>query len=115
MLTYYFKIVHYYNITYIRRLIMHGNKWADYIITAVRKDTLGRVTNVQIGPDPVSGNTVHVTSKTKDEVILIIKSGKTVITSFGGTKGEIVEHVNGYLRTNPNCQFYDNLDNLPKF
>jgi hypothetical protein len=94
---------------------MHGSKWADYIIIAVRKDALNRITDVQIGPDPITGNTVNASKKSKDDVIDLIDNGKTVITSYGKTKGALVEHVGGYLRTTPNCHPLDNLDYLPTF
>lgn len=98
---------------------MNNEKWADYIITHVKKDLNGRIASVLIGQDSISGNTVSTIQKSKDDVINIIKSGKKVITSKHGFKGANVEIfiVNSieYLRTDPNCLDFDNLDKLPTF
>lgn len=99
---------------------MNGNKTADFIITNVKKGPNGQIEHVLIGPDPIYGNKVSTVIKSKDEVIKLIKDGKKVITSRANTVGASVHYYkdsNGkeYLRTDPNCNSFDNLDNLPTF
>lgn len=119
MLTFYFKIVHYYNITYIRSLIMNGKISADFIITNTRKGINGQIESVLIGYDPIYGTKINTENKSKEYVINLIKGGKKVITSRANTEGANVEifTMNGieYLRTDPNCSAFDNLNNLPSF
>lgn len=99
---------------------MNGKKSADHIITGIREGDNGRVESVLIGEDPIYGNQVKTDIKTREYVVNLIKNGKKVITSRANTEGASVHYYkesNGqeYLRTDPNCSSFDNLDNLPKF
>lgn len=94
-------------------------KWADYLISHVRRDSNGVVTEVMLHED--KGEIVHkIGVKTKDEVISLLKKGYTVYTILWGypkwNQGAEVGYVrnsNGeYLRTNRNTTDKDNLDNL---
>lgn len=94
-------------------------KWADYLISHVKKDSSDRVVSVLLHED--NGETVsRGYVKTKDEVIALLKRGKTVCTILWGypkwNKGAEVDYVkyqNGeYLRTDRNKTAKDNLDNL---
>ncbi|MDR6158162.1 hypothetical protein QF023_001678 [Chryseobacterium sp. SLBN-27] len=94
-------------------------KWADYLISHVERDSNGNVLRVLLHID--NGDTVlkgYV--KTKDEVIDLLKKGFTVETTIWGypkwQRGAIVHYVRvgsyEYLRTNRNKTDKDNLDNL---
>lgn len=95
-------------------------KWADYLISNVKKDSNGNVTQVMLHSD--DGETVSKSGvKTKDEVIQLLKRGYSIYTIIWGypkwVKGAEVGYVrnsNGeeYLRTNRNSTDRDNLDNL---
>lgn len=94
-------------------------KWADYLISHVKRNPSGIVTELMLHVD--NGDTVtKIGVKTKDEIIILLKKGKTVYTTVWGypkwNKGAEVSYLsnsNGeYLRTNRNSTDKDNLDNL---
>ncbi|ELY2017911.1 DUF3892 domain-containing protein [Flavobacterium psychrophilum] len=94
-------------------------KWADYLISQVKRNSSGVVTEVMLYED--NGDTItKIGVKTKDEVINLLKRGKTVCTILWDyptwLKGAEVSYLNNsngeYLRTNRNSTDKDNLDNL---
>ncbi|WP_111308562.1 DUF3892 domain-containing protein [Confluentibacter sediminis] len=94
-------------------------KWADYLISHVKKDSNQRVVHVLLHED--KGETVSMgVIKTKDEVITLLKKGKTVNTILwgypnwlNGASVDFIKYQNGeYLRTDRNITEKDNLDNL---
>ena len=94
-------------------------KWADYLISSVRRDSYGVVIEVMLHAD--KGDVISkIGIKTKDDIISLLKKGKTVCTILWGypkwNKGAKVDYVNNsngeYLRTNRNNTDKDNLDNL---
>lgn len=94
-------------------------KWADYLLSHVRRDSNGNVTSVLMHED--TGKSVLSRGiKTKNEVIALIKSGYTFKTILWGypnwIKGADVHIVKisneEYIRTDPNKTGKDNLDNL---
>ena len=94
-------------------------KWADYLISHVKRDSQERVTHVFLHED--NGDTVsRIGLKTKDEVIKLLNQGKSVATIIWGypnwKKGASVSHIKGsngdYLRTDRNKTDKDNLDNM---
>lgn len=94
-------------------------KWADYLISHVDRDSNGNVLKVLLHID--YGETASRGSvKTKNEVINLLKTGYTVETTLWGypkwQRGAKVHYVtdgsNEYLRTNRNRTDKDNLDNL---
>lgn len=99
------------------------SKWADNLISHVRHDEQNRITNVILHVD--QGETVSIgVSKTKDEVITLLKKGYEIETTtwnyprwFRGAKVDYVRESNGieYLRTLRNKTERDNLDNLIPF
>lgn len=95
------------------------SKWADYLISHVSRDNNGNVIKVLLHID--NGDTVSVSgTKTKEEVISLLKKGYTVKTVIWGYPkwfvGSDVHYVSDrdgeYLRTNRNSTDRDNLDNL---
>ena len=95
------------------------NKWADYLISHVGKDSNGVITHVVLHTDhgnSVSGGGV----KTEAEVITLLKSGytvKTIIWSYPNWNvGAEVGYVKGtqreFLRTDRDKTAKDNLDNM---
>lgn len=94
-------------------------KWADYLISHVKRNSYGIVTSVLLHKD--NGDTTSlIGSKNKDEVINLIKRGFTVKTIVWGypkwSKGadvHIVMHgTEEHIRTDRNDTDKDNLDNL---
>lgn len=94
-------------------------KWADYLISHVKKDKDGEITHVLLHRD--NGDTISAIGiKTEAEIINIIKNGYSVKTILWGypnwNKGAIVEVVRGtykeFIRTNRDKTEKDNLDNL---
>jgi hypothetical protein len=94
-------------------------KWADYLISHVKKDSNGNVMNVLLHID--KGETISLIGvKTKDEVITLLAadySVKTIIWGYPlwqqGAEAHIVRDNSGeYLRTKGNKTDRDNLDNL---
>lgn len=94
-------------------------KWADYLISHVNRDSNGNVVKVLLHTD--YGETVSSgIVKTKDEVINLLKKGNSVETTLWGypkwQRGAKVHYVKEgsyeYLRTNRNSTDKDNLDNL---
>ncbi|MES2479069.1 MAG: DUF3892 domain-containing protein [Bacteroidota bacterium] len=95
-------------------------KWADYLVSHVRKNNQGVITHLLLHPD--NGDTIGSigTIQTEAQVIQLIKSGKTVKTIVWGyptwNQGatvNIVKGLNGeYLRTDRDKTAKDNLDNI---
>lgn len=94
-------------------------KWADYLVSHVKRDSQERVTHVLLHED--NGDSVsRIGVKTKAEVIRLLKQGKSVITVNWGypnwKKGANVSYVRGsngeFLRTDGNKTDRDNLDNM---
>jgi hypothetical protein len=94
-------------------------KWADYLISQVKRNSSGVVIEVMLHED--NGDSItKIGIKTKDEVVNLLKKRKTVYTILWGypkwNKGAEVSYLsnsNGeYLRTNRNSTDKDNLDNL---
>lgn len=94
-------------------------KWADYLISHVQRDTKGNVIKVLLHSD--NGDKLSPGRiKTKDEVFVLIKGGhsvKTILWGYPswrqGAEVDIVRDNSGeYLRTKGNLTGKDNLDNL---
>lgn len=99
------------------------SKWADYAITGIMYSD-NHISHVWICID--QGNNITLPSvKTKDEVISLLKAGKTVITAkwdyFSATweKGAPVSYEKRegieYLRTHPDYTKTDNLENMLRY
>jgi hypothetical protein len=94
-------------------------KWADYLISHVKRDSNGNVMKVLLHADN-GDTTTSIGVKTKDEVVTLIKAGysvKTILWGYPlwqkGAKVHIVKDNSGeYLRTKRNKTDRDNLDNL---
>ena len=95
------------------------NKWADYLISHVKRDSNGVVIKVLLHKD--NGDSTSVIGiKTKDEVIDLLKkkySIKTILWIYPnwsiGADVHFVKSTHGeYLRTDRNKTSKDNLDNL---
>lgn len=94
-------------------------KWADYLISQVKRNSSGIVIEVMLHEDNVE-SVSKIGVKTKDEVINLLKKGKTVYTILWsypkwnkGAEVSYLKNSNGeYLRTNRNSTDKDNLDNL---
>lgn len=99
-------------------------KWADYLISAVRYNS-EHTHIVQVAVHPDNGDTVGARSVlTRQEVISAIKNGYTFCTIYkdGSDKWQqgqkvIIIKVNGvdYIKTTDNGKASDNLENLPEF
>ncbi|MBS1690109.1 MAG: DUF3892 domain-containing protein [Bacteroidetes bacterium] len=94
-------------------------KWADFLISHVKKNSFGKITHVVIHTD--NGDTVSLgEEKSESEVIRLLKAGctiKTIIWSYPAwTIGATVSIVKGaggeFLRTDRDKTAKDNLDNL---
>lgn len=94
-------------------------KWADYLISHVSKDSNGNILKVLLHVDygeKVSSGII----KTENEVIDLLKNGYTVETTLwiypNWSRGAKVHYVREgsyeYLRTTRNKTDNDNLDNL---
>ena len=99
-------------------------KWADYLISAVRYDSeQSQIEKVRVHED--KGDEVGSAFElSRREVIANIKSKKTYITIYKGQdnkwkKGEEVQIIvvdgTEYIRTDRNQKKSDNLENLPEF
>lgn len=99
-------------------------KWADYLISAVRYDSEhSHIEKVRVREDKGAKVGSSVFESSRQEVIENIKSNKTYITIFEGQnnnwkKGEevhiIVVGETEYIRTDQNQEECDNLENLPE-
>ncbi len=94
-------------------------KWADYLISHVRKTKSGVITDVLLHID--NGDSVSAgTIMTEGEVIALLKRGYTIKTIIWGypkwNEGAIVGYVKGihgeFLRTDRDKTARDNLDNM---
>jgi hypothetical protein len=94
-------------------------KWADYLISHVRKNNAGGITQVLLHED--FGETVGSGSiKTEAEVITLLKKGQTVKTIMWRyprwLEGANVSYIKGgngeFLRTDRDKTAEDNLDNM---
>lgn len=94
-------------------------KWADYLVSHVKKNNNGVITHVLLHED--LGETVNSgVIKTEAEVIALLKRGYTVKTIIWGyprwIQGATVDYVKGvggeFLRTNRDLTAKDNLDNM---
>lgn len=101
---------------------MHGNIWADHIITEVREKN-GIITDVKLGADRRE-NRPNVKIEPLSYVLLILSVGRSIVTAHQDhtgnyRKGASVEKytINGkeHIRSNPNQKTIDNLDSLPRF
>lgn len=99
---------------------MEMEKWADYLISHVKKDNLDRVTHVLLHTD--NGESVScIGTHSKDEVIALLKKNKKINTitwnypnwNNGAAVGHVRYQWGEYLRTDRNKTEKDNLDNLP--
>ena len=99
-------------------------KWADYLISAVRYDSEhSHIEKVRVLED--KGDKLGSAFESlRQDVIANIKGGKTYITIYEGgdnkwNKGEEIQiiTVDGteYIRTDRNQEKSDNLGNLPQF
>ncbi len=97
-------------------------KWADYLISHVRKNNFGVITHVVVHVD--HGDTVgYGIVKTETEVIALLKNGytfKTIMWAYPKWyEGASVNYVKGtsgeFLRTNRDKTAKDNLDNMISF
>ncbi|MGY8911535.1 MAG: DUF3892 domain-containing protein [Flavobacteriales bacterium] len=94
-------------------------KWADYLISHVRRDSNGNVTSVLMHEDK-GESILQLGIKTKNDVITLIKKGYTFKTVIWGypkwNKGADVHIVKigneEFIRTDRNKTGKDNLDNL---
>lgn len=95
------------------------NKY-DFFISGVWKNSNDRITHVLLHNVTTDTSFNRGIKKTESEVIMLLKSGQVIFTIKWiypnwslGTKVMIVNDQNGeYLRTIPNAQTQDNLDNL---
>ncbi len=101
-----------------------ANKWADYVITAVRFNTTGtHIESVQVRQD--DGETIGAaTTTSRSEVVRLLEAGYTFCTATMGANGKwnkgaavkIVEIDNQkFICTKADGTKADNLDNLPTF
>lgn len=99
-------------------------KWADYLISAVRYNT-EHTHIVQVLVHEDGGTTVGAgVIRTRQEVIVAIKKGSSFCTIYKGADGNwqkgqkvIIINVYGveYIKTTDNGKASDNLENLPEF
>lgn len=101
-----------------------ADKWADYIITAVRFNPAGtHISNVQIRAD--KGDTAGSPSEaTRLQVVAALEEGTTFCTATVGSNGKfqkgaavkiIVIDGKKFIRTKNDGIEKDNLDDLPTF
>jgi Protein of unknown function (DUF3892) len=101
-----------------------AEKWADYIITAVRFNSTGtHIEAVQIRAD--NGDTAGAaTVATRAQVIASLEAGRTFCTATKSSDGNwqkgaavkiVVVDQQKYLRTKADSIKADNLDRLPTF
>jgi hypothetical protein len=96
------------------------NKWADYLISHVKKDSNGVITHVVVhidnGGDAIDGGTV----KSESEIIQLLEDGysvKTIMWEYPKWyEGAPVKRIKGqhkdFLRTERDQTAKDNLDNM---
>jgi hypothetical protein len=101
-----------------------ADKWADYIITAVRFNSTGtHIEAVQIRAD--NGDTTGPASEaTRAQIVASLEAGTTFCTATKGSDGNwhkgatvkvVVIDNQKYIRTKADGTKADNLDNLPTF
>lgn len=100
------------------------NKWADYLISAVRHNVTGtHIVKVQVHID--NGDTVGAPFEmTREEVVAHIDVNKTFATIYKNVQGNWqfgsyvkTVTINGvrYIKTRADSTMVDNLDDLPRF
>lgn len=99
------------------------NKWADYVITAVRFNAKGtHIDQVQIRED--KGDSIgNAKSYTRQAIVDALKQKTTFVTAFlQNSKWQLgktvyIVPINGaeYIKTIADNKLVDNLDNLPTF
>jgi hypothetical protein len=101
-----------------------ADKWADYVITAVRFNITGtHIESVQVRQD--DGESIGAaTTTSRSDVVRLLEAGYTFCTATMGDNGKwnkgatvkIVEIDNQkFIRTKADGTKADNLDNLPAF
>jgi Protein of unknown function (DUF3892) len=101
-----------------------ADKWADYVITAVRFNTTGtHIESVQVRQD--DGESIGAaTTTSRSEVVRLLEAGYTFCTATKGDNGKwnkgaavkiIVIDGNKFIRTKNDGIEKDNLDDLPTF
>jgi hypothetical protein len=101
-----------------------AEKWADYVITAVRFNVAGtHIDSVQTREDDGTSISDPPTTKSRASVVNLLENGYTFCTATASDgkweKGSMVKIVTidhqKYIKTNPDNRRRDNLDNLPTF
>jgi hypothetical protein len=101
-----------------------AEKWADYVITAVRFNTTGtHIESVQVRPD--GGETIGAaTTTSRSEVVRLLEADYTFCTATKADNGKwhkgaavktVVIDDQTFIRTKADGTKSDNLDNLPTF
>lgn len=97
-----------------------GNqKWADFIITAIKEDH-GVIIAVKLGIDDGEHKIRDIKEFSKAVVIKLLNDGEEIFTAYkkGGVfyKGESVKAYDfEHFRTKSNDKAFDNLDKLERF
>jgi hypothetical protein len=102
-----------------------ADKWADYVITAVRFNAAGtHIESVQVRQDDGETISAATTTTSRSEVVRLLEAGYTFCTATMGNdgkwnKGAAVKIVEiddqKFIRTKADGTKSDNLDNLPTF